>query len=230
LVIIFSFVNKPTSWYIIQVARPKSNFHDIPAKEKVLKASLDVIRAKGYSATTVDDLCSAAGVSKGTFFHYFNSKEDLAIASANYWSLITGQLFQSADYHKLSDPLDRVLAYLDFRIDLLRGELPEFTCLVGTLVQEIYDSNPHIRIACRDSIFSHAKTIEKDIGEAKKLYAANDEWSPKSLALHTQAVIQGAFILAKASESSSYAAESIKHLKIYFNFLFNKRISGARDG
>jgi TetR/AcrR family transcriptional regulator, transcriptional repressor for nem operon len=169
----------------MQMARPKSNFDDIPAKEKVLKASLDVIRSKGYAATTVDDLCSAAGVSKGTFFHYFKSKEDLAVASANYWSSMTSQLFENSSYHKLADPLDRVLAYLDFRIDLLQGELPEFTCLVGTMVQEIYDSNSQIRNACRDLIFSYVETLEKDISEAKKIYAANDKWFPKSLALHT---------------------------------------------
>jgi TetR/AcrR family transcriptional regulator, transcriptional repressor for nem operon len=213
----------------MQMARPKSNFDDIPAKEKVLKASLDVIRSKGYAATTVDDLCSAAGVSKGTFFHYFKSKEDLAVASANYWSSMTSQLFENSSYHKLADPLDRVLAYLDFRIDLLQGELPEFTCLVGTMVQEIYDSNSQIRNACRDSIFSHAETLEKDISEAKKIYAANDKWSPKSLALHTQAVIQGGFILAKAGESSRLAAESIQHLKNYLKFLFNKKITGEKN-
>jgi TetR/AcrR family transcriptional repressor of nem operon len=211
------------------MARPKSNSDGIPAKEKVLRASLNIIRTKGYSATTIDDLCSAAGVSKGTFFHYFNSKEDLAVASANYWSSMTGQLFNSAEYHKHSDPLDRVLAYLDFRMELLQGKTPEFTCLVGTMVQEIYDSNSQIRIACRDSIFSHAETLEKDIGEAKKLYASKDKWSPKSLALHTQAVIQGAFILAKADESATLAAQSIEHLKIYLKLLLNKKTTGEKN-
>ena len=49
---------------------------------KLLDAALTVIRTKGYTATTVDDICVAAGVTKGSFFHYFKSKEDLALASA----------------------------------------------------------------------------------------------------------------------------------------------------
>lgn len=48
------------------------------------------------------------------------------------------------------------------------------------------------------------------------------EWTPKSLALHTQAVIQGSFILAKASGGSNFAADRIDHLEVYINLLFKK--------
>ena len=59
--------------------------------------------------------------------------QDLALQAAEYWSLITGGLFASASYHFLPDPLDRLLGYIDFRKALLRGDLPQFTCLVGTM-------------------------------------------------------------------------------------------------
>ena len=47
------------------------------SRKKLLDASLHVIRSKGYEATTVDDICAAAGLSKGSFFHHFKSKDDL---------------------------------------------------------------------------------------------------------------------------------------------------------
>ena len=50
------------------------------ARDKILAAAFALVRARGYSATTVDDLCAAAGVTKGAFFHHFKSKEDLAVA------------------------------------------------------------------------------------------------------------------------------------------------------
>lgn len=50
------------------------------AKTKILDAAPPVIRAKGYAATTVDDLCEAAGVTKGAFFHHFRSKDKLGVA------------------------------------------------------------------------------------------------------------------------------------------------------
>ncbi len=193
------------------------------AKEKILQASLSVIRSKGYSATTVDDLCHEAGVTKGAFFHHFKSKEDLAVAAAQHWSTITADFFATAPYHQSPDPLDRVLGYIDFRKAILRGQIPEFTCLVGTMVQEIYDSNPAIRRACQQSIFGHAASVAKDIAAAKKIYAPNAAWEAESVALHTQAVIQGAFILAKAKGDAEIAAESITHLRRYIEFLLPRK-------
>src|SRR5882757_5353027 len=120
--------------------------------ERLLDAAISRIRAKGYAATSVEDVCIEAGVTKGAFFHYFKSKEALAIAAANDWSEKTGAFFAAAPYHKHQDPLDRVLGYIEFRKELLTGKLPEFTCLVGTMVQEVYETFPAIREACVDSI------------------------------------------------------------------------------
>ena len=50
------------------------------ARTKLLDAALAVIRAKGYAATSVDELCAAAGVTKGAFFHHFKTKEDILYA------------------------------------------------------------------------------------------------------------------------------------------------------
>src|ERR1700761_2057344 len=86
------------------------------ARSRLLNAALRIIRGKGYHATSVDELCAAAGVTKGAFFHHFRSKEDLAVAAAAHWSTTTGELFAVAPYHGFADPLDRVLAYLDFRV------------------------------------------------------------------------------------------------------------------
>jgi len=192
------------------------------AKEKILEAALSAIRTKGYAATTVDDLCEDAGVTKGAFFHHFKSKEDLAVAAADHWSEMTGALFAEAPYHEHADPLDRVLGYIEFRKTLLAGELSEFTCLVGTMVQEIYDSNPAIRDACTRSITGHASTIEPDIREAIAKYGINPAWTATSLALYTQAVLQGAFILAKATGGSKAAADVVDHLRRYVELLFNR--------
>lgn len=190
------------------------------AKEKLLDAALATIRAKGYSATTVDDLCAAAGVTKGAFFHHFESKEALAVAAADHWSETTGALFAGAPYHDHADPLDRVLAYIDFRGSLMSGDPAAFTCLVGTMVQETYGAFPAIREACAASIFGHARTLEADIAEAMTERGIEADWTPQSLAAHTQAVLQGAFILAKAKGGAAIAVESVTHLRRYVSLLF----------
>jgi TetR/AcrR family transcriptional regulator, transcriptional repressor for nem operon len=191
------------------------------AKTKILDAALKVIRAKGYAATTVDDLCAASHVTKGAFFHHFKSKDDLAVAAAEHWSEVTGALFEAAPYHRHADPLQRVLGYLEFRKQLLTGEVAEFTCLVGTMVQETFASNPAIRAACEASITAHAAKVEVDIAEAMRQRGLRVPWTAQSLALHTQAVLQGAFILAKAKDDAQIAAASVDHLIRYIEVLFN---------
>ena len=65
------------------------------SKTKLLDAALNVIRSKGYNATTLDDICAAAGVTKGSFFHHFSGKEDLALSAVKHWNDMTSGLFAS---------------------------------------------------------------------------------------------------------------------------------------
>lgn len=190
------------------------------ARTRLLNAAVDVIRAQGFAATTVDDLCKAAGVTKGAFFHHFKTKDALGVAAAEHWSETTGVLFADASYHMHDDPLDRVFSYIDFRRSLLRGRVSDFTCLVGTMVQETHETAPAIREACERSITGHAATLEADINAAMHERDMTPEWTASSLALHTQAVIQGAFILAKATGGAAIAEDSINHLRHYLEFLF----------
>lgn len=198
------------------------------ARKKLLDAAFGCIRAQGYAATSVDDLCAAAGVTKGAFFHHFKSKDELAVAAANHWSEVTGTFFAAAPYHEPADPLDRVLGYLEFRKSILRGEVQDFTCLVGTMVQEAYGAHPAIRHACDASISGHAATLETDIAAAMAAHGVLAGGTPASLALHTQAVLQGAFILAKAKGGPDVATDSIDHLIRYIRLLFDEQPQGER--
>ncbi len=192
------------------------------ARTRLLEAARDVIRAQGFAATSVDDLCKAAGVTKGAFFHHFENKEALGVAAAAHWAETTSAFFENAPYHEHDDPLDRLLGYVEFRKSIIEGDLAEFTCLVGTMTQEVYGSHPAIREACAASIFGHAATLEPDIAEAMKTRRIKADWTPASLARHTQAVLQGAFILAKATGDRAVALESIDHLKRYLALLFSQ--------
>jgi TetR/AcrR family transcriptional repressor of nem operon len=171
-----------------------------------------------------DALCQAAGVTKGAFFHQFGSKEALGVAAADYWAETTSALFADAPYRSHEDPLDRVLGYVAFfRRAIIRGAPSDFTCLVGTMVQEVYASAPDIREACAKSIFGHAALLEADIEAARREHRVTGDWTDASLARHTQAVLQGAFILAKAANSREVAIESVDHLRRYIEILFRKQ-------
>jgi TetR/AcrR family transcriptional repressor of nem operon len=201
----------PTSGY-------GSGMHE--SRLKILNATLNVVREKGYHATRIEDVCAAAGLTKGSFFHHFSSKEELAIAAATHWDVVTGTLFASASYHSAPEPLDRLLGYIELRKALLTNTIPEATCYAGTIVQEAYVTHPAVREACANSIVLHARTLETDIEAAIARSDYSGELTAESLALHTQAVVQGAFILAKALDGMPAALDSLDHLARYFRLLF----------
>jgi TetR/AcrR family transcriptional repressor of nem operon len=192
------------------------------SRTRLLDAAMHVIRAQGYSATTVDDICSEAGLTKGAFFYHFKSKEDSAVAAAAHFSEMAERLFGAAPYREFADPMDRVLGYIEFRTAILAGPIPEFTCLLGTMVQEAYQTHPAIRRACDAYIGAHAAELAKDIAAAKARYAPTAEWSAESLALYTQAVLQGAFVLAKSKGGPEVARECLAHLRRYLLQLFHR--------
>ena len=189
------------------------------ARTRLLDTALTVIRAQGFSATSVDALCRAAGVTKGAFFHHFHSKEELAVAAAGHFNAMADGLFD-APWTALPDPAARVLGYVALRRAIIGGAFTEFTCLLGTMVQEAHASSPAIRAACEAGITGHALRLAPDIASALGA-AGRSDVTAESLALHIQAVIQGAFILAKATNDPGVAVESIDHLSTYLRFLFN---------
>jgi TetR/AcrR family transcriptional repressor of nem operon len=191
------------------------------SKTKLLDAALQVIRSKGYAATTVDDICAQAGVTKGSFFHHFKSKDVLALSATAYWDAMTEGFFASAPYHKPSDPLDRVLGYVAFRGQILNGELPDYTCLLGTLVQETFATHPDIRAACDRGMSRHIAELTRDVEAAKRLHAPKARWSAESVSYFIQSVLQGSFVYAKAKQSPEVVRANLEHLTHYLKGLFN---------
>jgi len=191
------------------------------ARTALLDAAHTLVRRQGWAATTVDQLCAAAGVTKGAFFHHFDSKDALGVAAAQHWSDVTGPLFAGAPYHRHADPLDRVFGYLDFRAAIARGPLESITCFAGTTVQEVFTSSEPIREACGTVIHDHAARIADDLRAALARHRPRMKVTAESLATYTQTVLQGGFVLSKAQGSNKPLLEALTHLKQYFQLLFN---------
>jgi TetR/AcrR family transcriptional regulator, transcriptional repressor for nem operon len=199
-------------------------------RAKLLDAARDVIRAQGYAGTTVDDICAAAGVTKGSFFHYFASKEELGVAALERFGAMAATLFANAPYRSASDPRDRVLGYVDFRILLLQGEIPLYTCLIGTTVQEAYATHPNLRNACDRMLTEHVAELTRDLAAAKSRYAPDAAWDPQSVGYFIQCVLQGGFIFAKAKQSPDIATASLGHLRNYLVSLLGQSEDRKQQG
>ncbi len=196
---------------------------DHPSKARLVNAAIDLVRSKGYNAMRVDDVCAAAGVTKGSFFHHFDGKDDLAFAAAAEWRERAKSLCASVSADLHSDPRDRLLAYLDLRRALIAGDMVEWTCFGGTMIQEIHLTHPELRDACQRTITEHVGELAEVIEGARQRHGVSGDWTAESLAQHIQAVIQGALILAKGRQDPAVAHQALDHLRYYVDQLFARR-------
>ena len=104
----------------------------------------------------------------------------------------------------------------------MEGPAEDFTCFVGTMVQESFASSEILRGACDDSLTAYSERFAEDIEEAIAKYGIKDGVTSISLAYHVQAVLQGAFILAKAKADPAFARDSADHLRRYVSQLFEE--------
>lgn len=190
-------------------------------KHKLVQAGVELMRVQGYNATTVDEICAAAAVTKGAFFHYFKSKEDLAKAAIVSFTGQRSQHSEEAPYRKLTDPLARVYGRLDY-VGEVAGGTARLTrgCLVGTFAQELAFTHPELRSACQEAFLHMAVDFEKDLAAAKLAYAPNAGFDPKNLALMYVSLFQGSYMMAKVSGSNDVLLANLEQFRSYLHSLF----------
>ena len=183
---------------------------------------MKLMLCKGFKATTVDDICAGAGLTKGSFFHYFDGKEDLAKATAKHFHEFQQCMFDGADFRSLADPLGRVFGRLDFIAGIARNPQIPKSCLVGNLVQEVAGTHEDIRAVCESAFNSAVADFERDVAAAKLKHAPNAEFEPASVARLYLSLIQGSMILVKASKNAAIFEENVEHLRRYIESLFGR--------
>jgi TetR/AcrR family transcriptional repressor of nem operon len=193
-----------------------------PTKKRLLDAAQELMSTKGYTATSVDDVCAASGLTKGSFFHYFEDKEHLGKQVAEQYFAGWQKLSELAPFRRKKDPLDRVFGSIDFFIKMSRA--PNWKgCLLGTFVQELSQTHPDIRTVCAACLAELADDLSRDLELAKAKYAPRARWRAVSLAEHWIAVAQGATIMAKAKQDPRIFEEGLKHFKHYLKRLFGNK-------
>lgn len=191
------------------------------ARARLIEAARSLVRHRGFAATSVDDLCAAAGVTKGAFFHHFASKEALGVALIDDWTETTGAMFAAHPYNSLPDPLDRVFAYIDLRREILNQPVAEFSCVAGTSVQEAFETSPAMRAAAGRSIESGFGHVRAHLTAALAAHPVPGV-TAEGLAQQVQVVVQGGIILAKAAGDAAPARAALDHLERYLRLMFGR--------
>lgn len=82
------------------------------AKDRLLVAALDLIWERSYGVVTIDAICEKAKVKKGSFYYFFNSKSDLAVAALDARWTNCGKAEWDETFSASTPPLDRIWNFL----------------------------------------------------------------------------------------------------------------------
>ena len=193
------------------------------AKEVLLSVAQTLMLTKGYEATSVDEICQKAKLTKGSFFHYFKSKEDLAKTLLERFCCSSFTAMENCCQEcTANDPLARVYAHIDFAIQRVKGSMADQGCLLGVLAQEMSETHPEIRSLCQKGFEEWAKIFKKDLIAAKTKYAPRADFAVESLAEYFIAVIEGSLILAKVKRDKKVIQRNLVHFRDYIKSLLKR--------
>lgn len=170
-------------------------------RSDIIRIGTELISRQGYNATGIEMVLKEAGVPKGSFYHYFKSKEEFGLAVmdvfADYYSQRMTALLQDAAL----SPLTRIRT-------LLQGSLERFSrnqcskgCLIGNLGQEMADQNERFR-ARLDEIFDDwRKLFAGCLAEAQTAKELDSRLDAEALASFILSGWEGAILRAKVMKS-----------------------------
>ena len=170
---------------------------------------------QGFAATTVDDICSTAGVTKGSFFHYFKNKDEICFAAMDAWSAAWVGILEAGNFKDIHDPLDRVkrlfevmeAAYLSTEVDP--------GCVVGTVAQERSLSSESLRAACEKHLEDWVRFTTGLLCDAKALHAPASNFDPTELAWWLCTFVQGTMLIIKTQTDRNLVKSNIRHCRAY---------------
>ncbi len=176
---------------------PRDQARQAEAREKLLRAGVATLTERGFGAVGLDEILSAVGVPKGSFYHYFGSKADFGLALiASYAAYFAAKLDRWFLDESLP-PLARLRAFVeDARAGMARHHWRR-GCLIGNLGQEIGVLPEPFRDALRAVLTDWEARTARLLEAAREAGEIAPDADPVRLAQHFWIGWEGAVLRAK---------------------------------
>lgn len=165
------------------------------AREKLLRSAQNLMLERGYNGTTVDEICAHAKVSKGSFYHFFNSKEELGIAALEHYYNEGTRRFLSGPFEQAADPQKRLIGFLR-QTEARSEEFWGHGCLLGSFAIDLGATHPMIR----QRVARQFDALAERLAHLFRVVAGPKGRNPsaKELAASYLAALEGGIIMARA--------------------------------
>lgn len=185
-------------------------------KEQLVQSALRLMLDKGYAGTTVDEICDAAGASKGSFYYFFQTKEDIGLAALESFYERAQQLIQSGTFMEIEDPIERAFGYLD-HAEAVCKKIWGDGCLLGTFATDLAYTRPAIRkrvIALFDRTTAAVAQIFEPIAALRRNGPTADQLAERYLA-----ILEGSIVMAKAHNDWKRIPRGLQGFREYLRLL-----------
>jgi AcrR family transcriptional regulator len=198
-------------------------------RNRILDVAQQSVLAKGFDATSIEEIVANAEITKSGFFYHFRDKNALAHALIERHIAVEDELFDDlfGRAGELSDdPLQAMLIGLKLLAELIE-DLPggHPGCLVATAVYQDRLFNRDVHEANRRAVLGWRGRFRRIFAEITEVYAMRDKVDLDALADMVSAVIEGGIIMARAVGEPKITAEQILLLRSYLKLQFEPRLS-----
>lgn len=176
---------------------PKARRNPAETRERLVGAAVSLMLRRGYAATSVDDICAEAGVTKGSFFHHFESKEALGRAAVEWWGAFGTALYAEAWKDEGLDPFDQIRRFFGIMIGFTEREDQVCTCMVGMMSQELAQTHPTMREECARQLELWTANCAALLAAAKAKHAPGADFDPEAVAWYLNSLWQGSMLVGK---------------------------------
>ncbi len=176
--------------------------HEIKA-DALIEKGMMLLWSKGYNATSVNDIVKEAGVPKGSFYFYFESKEDFAVKSIEKYFDMQFPPALEILQNKSVSPRQRVIDFYEFRSKVLKEEFDcKMGCMGCNLANEMAEHNEAIRNAINAKTEMVKTYITEVIEEAQNLGEMDSKIEASDLVAFMEDAGKGAMVSMKEMDSA----------------------------
>jgi TetR/AcrR family transcriptional repressor of nem operon len=170
-------------------------------KERIVKTAARLIHTRGYKNTSLEDILAESGVTKGSFYFHFATKDDLVHAAIDrFFGGIERRL--TPLFEGEGTPMEKVSAYLDGMAQLMERSGCTGGCLLGNLTLEVSDWHEELRDHLA-SCFGGLKGLLADvIAQGQRAGEIRKDRTADELAAFVVALLEGALMLSRAAKST----------------------------
>lgn len=196
-------------------------------RTRIMDVAQDAILAKGFDATSIEEIVAGAEITKGGFFYHFPDKNALALALIERHIAIEDALFDDllARARELNeDPLHAALIGLKLLAELL-DDMPNGHpgCIIATAAYQDRLFDRDVREANRRAVLGWRSRFRALFEEIAKVYPPNDAVDLDTLADFVSTVVEGGIVMSRSLGEPGITAKQVLLLRSYVKLLFQPR-------